>query len=84
MFDYNLVYVLIWGIAFISILLPQIKNIHLYIIQVGILTLFLALKFETGYDWPVYEAHFVNVAAGEAFNLNFEIGYELLVHFFRF
>ncbi|WPN99854.1 EpsG family protein [Pseudomonas sp. MUP55] len=82
MFDYNLVYLAVWGLAFISILVRNLKVDYLYVMQISILTLFLALKFETGYDWPVYEAHFFNVSAGESFNLNFEIGYELLVHMF--
>lgn len=84
MIDYNVVYVVVWGLAFISMLTERDQEKYIFYMQVLILALFLALKFETGYDWPVYEAHFLQVSAGGEFYLAFEVGYEFLVLIFSY
>lgn len=82
MIDYNLVYVAVWALAFISIMVKPSQSKCIFYCQVAVVALFVALRFETGYDWPVYEAHYVSATMGEQFNLEFEIGYEFLVHVF--
>ena len=72
------------GLAFISMLTERDQEKYIFYMQVLILALFLALKFETGYDWPVYEAHFLQVSAGGEFYLAFEVGYEFLVLIFSY
>lgn len=82
MIDYNIVYVAVWGLAILSLMVRPAWGSYIFFAQVAILSLFVALKFETGYDWPVYESHFLQVAAGDVYSLDFEVGYELLVRFF--
>jgi hypothetical protein len=79
MIDYNVVYIAVWSLAFLSmVVIPRQRN-YLFYVQVIILTLFVALKYETGYDWPVYQAHYIQKALGNQFYIEFEYGYELLV-----
>lgn len=82
MIEYIYVYFFVWSFALFSLVTNgKIKNLF-FVIQTLILAIFLAARFETGYDWPVYESHFLTVASGERFHLRFEIGYELIVYFF--
>ncbi len=82
MIEYNLIYVGVWGLALLSMVVGPFWKGYLFWGQVAVLSLFVALKFETGYDWPVYEMHYLQASMGESFNLKFEVGYELLVLFF--
>ncbi|WP_438866899.1 EpsG family protein [Pseudomonas sp. L1(2025)] len=84
MIDYNVVYVAIWIMAIFSVFIRSDWSRYLFYIQATFMALFLAFRFETGYDWPVYKSHYLHVAAGETFQLNFEIGYEYLVRIFTF
>ncbi len=84
MTNYIIVYVVVWGLVCISMWAGPVAKKYLFLTQVVILALFVALKFETGYDWPVYEAHYLQVSTGDIFNLNFEFGYEILVRVFSF
>lgn len=83
MLEYNIVYFFVWVLA----LLSYDKNLNyefLFRIQSLIIIFFSALRFQTGYDWPVYEEHYNSVSAGADFNLKFEFGYEYIVRIFSF
>jgi len=82
MIEYNLIYAGVWGLALLSMVVGSFWKRYLFGGQVAVLSLFVALKFETGYDWPVYEMHYLLASMGGSFNLRFEVGYELLVLFF--
>lgn len=82
MIDYNVVYIIIWSLAFFSILSRPDWVKYLLYVQVIVMALFLAFRFQTGYDWPTYESHYIHVVASEPFHLEFEVGYEWLVRFF--
>jgi hypothetical protein len=84
MIDYNVVYVVVWSLAFLSMVVVPRQRDYLFYGQVVLMTLFVALKFETGYDWPVYEAHYLQASVGDQFYIEFEYGYELLVKLFVF
>lgn len=80
MSEYFLVYICIWALALTHSLMQADTNDRIFKIQGIILVALAALRFETGYDWPVYGAHYRKDALGDAFV--FEPGYELLVSFF--
>ncbi|WP_247255396.1 EpsG family protein [Pseudomonas moorei] len=82
MTQYNLVYFVVWLLAILSLKRNNHSSLWLYCFQALVLALFVGLKFQTGYDWPIYEAHYAAVQGGEEFYLDFEFGYELLVQFF--
>ena len=84
MTEYNIVYVVVWSLAFLSMVVVPRQRDYLFYAQVTILALFVALKFETGYDWPVYQAHYLQTSLGDEFYIGFEYGYELLVRLFVF
>lgn len=77
MTEYFIVYVLLWILAGLNALKDSQSSNKFYWMQGGIVLIFSAFRFETGYDWPVYDAHY----KGEMGNggLVFEPGYELLV-----
>ncbi|MFS2199778.1 MULTISPECIES: EpsG family protein [Pseudomonas] len=81
MTQYNIVYVVVWLLAILSLRKDNLPSAWLFFLQVTLLALFVGLKFQTGYDWPIYEAHYAAVQSGEAFYLDFEFGYEWLVQF---
>ncbi|WP_285420652.1 EpsG family protein [Pseudomonas sp. efr-133-TYG-5] len=79
MTQYNIVYGLVWLLAILSLRKNSQPSVYLYLLQVMLLAFFVGFKFQTGYDWPIYEAHYAAVANGEAFYLEFEFGYGWLV-----
>jgi hypothetical protein len=82
MTEYNFVYLIVWGVALVSLMANASGQKYLFFMQTLILALFVAVRFETGYDWPVYENHFMQIASNDDFYLKFEFGYELLVYLF--
>lgn len=74
---YYLVYSVVWLIAIFDQLvkLTPAQRQFLYYTQVVVLVLFAAGRFETGYDWPTYQAHYESLASGDGFYLSFEPGY---------
>jgi len=79
MTQYNVVYVLVWLLAIFSLRKNSQASVYIFLGQVILLAFFVGLKFQTGYDWPIYEAHYAAVANGETFYLEFEFGYGWLV-----
>lgn len=80
MFEYFFVYICLWGLALAHSLSEKNFGKKIFLIQGVLLTGFSALRFETGYDWPVYRTHYQNDGFITAFI--FEPGYELLVSIF--
>ncbi|EJL04060.1 membrane protein, putative [Pseudomonas fluorescens Q2-87] len=80
MMQYNVIYALIWVLALLSLKKATSPSVAIYTFQVALLSLFVGLKFQTGYDWPIYESHYNAIRSGEEFYLDFEFGYEWLVH----
>ncbi|MCI0994211.1 EpsG family protein [Pseudomonas corrugata] len=80
MMQYNIIYALIWMLALLSLKKTTFPSVVIYAFQVTLLSLFVGLKFQTGYDWPIYESHYNAIRSGEEFYLDFEFGYEWLVH----
>jgi hypothetical protein len=67
----------LWALALLHSLRPDDRSDLIFVLQGIVLAGFACLRFETGYDWPVYSAHYKgNVAE---LGLMFEPGYELLV-----
>lgn len=83
MWEYNLVYVIVWCIGLFSQVsgLTRFGRDFLFFLQFLVLSLFSAFRFETGYDWPVYQSYFVAYDK-ESFHLVFEPGYNVLQQFF--
>ncbi|PKH16636.1 hypothetical protein BI292_19240 [Pseudomonas sp. 43NM1] len=79
MTQYNIIYALVWLLAVISVRKHSLPSVYLFFVQVMLLALFVGLKFQTGYDWPIYESHYVAIQEGGNFYLNFEFGYEWAV-----
>jgi len=77
MTPYLVVYSIVWLCAIIGSATSSKTGDRLFFIQSAILVSFSALKFETGYDWPVYERNY-----HEKY-ITFEPGYEALTHIFR-
>jgi hypothetical protein len=84
MIQYNVVYALIWMLALLSLKKTASPSVAIYGFQVALLSLFVGLKFQTGYDWPTYESHYNAIRSGEEFYLDFEFGYEWLVRLSSF
>ncbi|WP_434557973.1 EpsG family protein [Pseudomonas sp. Z5-35] len=84
MMQYNVIYALIWMLALLSLKRTTSPSTAIYALQVALLSLFAGLKFQTGYDWPIYESHYNAIRSGEEFYLRFEFGYEWLVHISSF
>ncbi len=82
MIEYNFIYLSVWAIALLSLVINSRGFKYLFFLQTLILAFFAAIRFETGYDWPVYEDHFMKISSGDWFYLKFEIGYEVLVYIF--
>lgn len=81
MSEYFAIYVCLWLLALAHSILRQGKlKDRIFILQGGILAIFAALRFETGFDWPIYSAHYNGNIAD--IGLMFEPGYELLVQSF--
>lgn len=79
MTQYNIIYALVWLLAILSLKKNKLPSMWLFFVQVMFLALFVALKFQTGYDWPIYEAHYATIQRGDSFYLDFEFGYEWIV-----
>ncbi|WP_445571513.1 EpsG family protein [Pseudomonas sp. E102] len=79
MMQYNLIYASIWMLSLLSLKKTGSPSTAIYSFQVALLSLFVGLKFQTGYDWPIYESHYNAIRSGEEFYLDFEFGYEWLV-----
>lgn len=69
-------------LAYLHAIKSNTESNKLFWMQGIILVVFSALRFETGYDWPVYGSHY-NGDMGDA-GLVFEPGYQLLVFVFTF
>ncbi|MCS0611377.1 EpsG family protein [Massilia kyonggiensis] len=78
MIEYFVVYAALWSLAVAHSFRPERKTNLFFWTQGALLTCFAALRFETGYDWPVYAAHY----NGDFNSIGFEPGYELLVSLF--
>jgi len=78
MTPYFVMYGILWGIAIISTRYGKRTNNNLFIVQGALLVLFTALKFETGFDWPVYKHEYENESL-----ITFEPGYRLLTLLFQ-
>lgn len=76
---YNYLYAFVWLMAVLSLKKSNLPSVWLFSFQVIFLALFVGLKFQTGYDWPIYEAHYAAIQRGESFYLDFEFGYEWIV-----
>lgn len=76
---YWLIFLIVWGCAGLSLSLGMIKAKILYRVQSFVLIAFASLKFETGYDWPVYKQHYEGNNS-----LPYEPGYEALVSVFNY
>lgn len=70
MTEYNIVYFVVWSLAFLSMVVVPRQRDYLFYAQVTILALFVALKYETGYDWPVYQAHYLQTSLGDEFYID--------------
>lgn len=79
MIEYNIIYASVWFLAVLSLKRIGSPSIYLFSIQVALLALFVGLKFQTGYDWPIYEGHYEATQQGESYYLPFEFGYEWIV-----
>jgi hypothetical protein len=75
--EYFYVYAGLWTLALLHSARPSARPGLIFGLQGVVLAGFAALRFETGYDWPVYGAHYNGTAA--TVELMFEPGYELLV-----
>jgi hypothetical protein len=80
MSSYFIIYGVLWLLALLRSLTSVKKTNAIFFLQVALLMAFSALRFETGYDWPVYGSHYEGDGVGA--NLIFEPGYELLVKAF--
>lgn len=80
MIEYFMVYALLWILAYLQAIKSNTESNKLFWMQGVVLLVFSALRFETGYDWPVYSSHY-NGEMGDA-GLVFEPGYQLLVFAF--
>ncbi|MBU5604575.1 MULTISPECIES: EpsG family protein [Citrobacter] len=77
---YNIMYILLWGMALISYS-KNFKVNQVFFVQVLVLSLFTALRFQTGYDWPVYQTYY---NSPENSTISFEIGFSTLITLFKF
>jgi hypothetical protein len=77
---YNSIYIILWVMAIISYS-KNIKINQVFFIQVLVLSLFTALRFQTGYDWPVYQAYY---NSADNSSVSFEIGFATLITVFNF
>lgn len=84
MMQYNVIYALIWMLALLSLKKTASSSKMIYAFQVALLSLFVGLKFQTGYDWPIYELHYDAIRSDQEFYLDFEFGYEWLVRISSF
>ncbi|WP_312358435.1 EpsG family protein [Stutzerimonas balearica] len=84
MFFYNLIYFLVWILAFFGFFVYYERPLYrlIFVIQAGVLCGFSAFRFETGYDWRVYREHFDAVASSVPYHLSFEPLYSLSVNLF--
>lgn len=82
MLPYVIIYILMWSIALIATCTKRRNAKFLYILQVAIVFLFCALKFETGYDWPAYKEHYASIANDHSSHYRFEALYEGLAWIF--
>ena len=77
---YNVMYIFLWGMAVLSYS-KDVRINKIFSVQVLILLLFTALRFQTGYDWPVYQSYY---NSPESSAISFEIGFVTLVYLFNF
>ncbi|HHW4413293.1 TPA: EpsG family protein [Citrobacter gillenii] len=77
---YNSMYIILWVMAIISYS-KNIKISQVFFLQVLILSLFTALRFQTGYDWPVYQAYY---NSADNSSVSFEIGFATLISIFKY
>ncbi|WON76293.1 EpsG family protein [Serratia sp. UGAL515B_01] len=80
---YNIIYFTVWLLALLSYCKGFSSN-ALYRVQSLIIILFASIRFQTGYDWPVYEEHYNSLSSGSVFSLSFEFGYEYIVRVFNY
>lgn len=59
----------------------NIKIKKIFFLQVLILSLFTALRFQTGYDWPVYQEYYNSVDNSSG---SFEVGFATLISVFKY
>ncbi len=79
MAQYNIIYALVWFLAILSLKKNSLPSVWLFFVQTTLLALFVGFKFQTGYDWPIYEAHYAAIEQQGGFYLDFELGYEWAV-----
>lgn len=75
---YNFIYFLVWLISIFSYS-KGFNNEVLYRIQTLLLLFFSAVRFQTGYDWPVYQDYYYSINP-----IDFEVGFSLLVKLFNY
>lgn len=80
MSSYFVVYAVLWILAMLRSFSRAEESRAFFSLQVVLLAAFSSLRFETGYDWPVYGSHYEGEGVGAS--LTFEPGYELLVQAF--
>jgi len=76
MSTYITILLIVWMLAIASLFSNAYKN-KIYAIQSLIIIAFASLKFETGFDWPVYQLHFYGYSP-----IPFEPGYTLVAFIF--
>lgn len=77
---YNILYFFVWVLGILSYS-KGVKRTYIYYIQSSIIVLFAALRFQTGYDWPVYQSYYYSPLDS---SVSFEVGFVALVSLFRY